>query len=197
MRARVATLMLLLPCVAFAAKWEVPENVTTKPGPRHGSYADTVDFSYQAVQAVDFAKAKLCVAENVTNDAVSLQDAAGSFVGPATGNYYRNSNSQTVQGGAVFKYVDDATSVLIATGTADAGTSSLGLVHDLLKFDLKVGTAGNTITVRFSNILRAQQNTGSLANDGFQPIGTWKGSRFQRAYESLEGLAGKIRQCMQ
>ena len=197
MRAVIATLVVLLPCTAFAAKWEMPGYVTTKTGPYRGAYADTVDFSYQAGQVVDFAKAKLCVAENVSNNAVSLQDSAGSFVGPATGTYYRDANSQTVQGGTVFKYIDDSTSTLIASGTADGGTSSLGLVHDLLKFDLKIVTAGEAVTIRFSNILRAQQNTGSLVNDGFQPVGTWKGSRFQHVYASLEGVAGKMRSCLQ
>ena len=197
MRSAIVVLIALLPCTALAAKWEVPSNVTTKSGPYRGAYADTVDFSYQAGQSVGFAKAKLCVVENVANNTVSLQDSAGSFVGPATGTYYRNSSSQTVQGGGVFKYIDDDSSTLVATGTTDGGTSALGLVRDLVKFDLKVETAGEAVTIKFSNILRAQQNTGSLANDGFQPIGTWRGSRFQGVYESLEGIAGKIRQCMQ
>lgn len=196
MRIIIAVSLALFAAPTLAAKYQVPANVTTRTGPYHGDYVDAVDFSSRATQPVEFAKAKLCVAENVTNSVVSLHDTSGSFVGSATGNYYQNSNSQTVQAGNVFKYIDDNAQTLIASGTTDGGATALGLTHDILKFDLKVVTSGTDVTVRFSNITRAQQNTGILANDGFQPVGTWKGSRFQKIYESLEVVAKKINACL-
>ena len=140
MRILIAVSLALFAAPTLAAKYQVPDNVTTRTGPYHSDYVDAVDFSTRATQPVEFAKGKLCVAENVTNSAVSLHDTSGSFVGGATGNYYQNSNSQTVQAGSVFKYIDDNAQTLIASGTTDGGATALGLTHDILKFDLKVVT---------------------------------------------------------
>jgi hypothetical protein len=151
----------------------VPSNVTVRDADKRASYLEAVDFSYQPTKPVVFAQLKMCVAENITNNAVNLQDTSGPFVGQATGTYYRNTQSQTVQGGGIFKYLDDSTSALIATGTTDGGATALGFARDVVKYDLKAVASDASITLKFSNITRAQQNTGSLANDGFQPVGMW------------------------
>ena len=141
----------------------------------------------------------VCLSHRISdtlNSAVSLQDSSGSFVGPATGNYYRNVNSQTVQGGGVFKYIDDSTSALIATGTTDGGSTALGFTRDIVKFDLKATANGDSVTLKFGNITRAQQSTGSIANDGFNPVGMWRGAGAERIYTSLESVASKVRACL-
>ena len=190
----LAIAALLLPATGYCAKWEVPSNVTVRDA---GKYMEAVDFSYQSTQPTAFAQIKMCVAENISNSAVSLQDSSGSFVGPATGAYYHNTKSQTVQGGGIFKYVDDSSSALIATGTTDGGATALGFTRDIVKFDLKAMASGNDVILKFSNIVRAQQNTGSAANDGFNPVGMWRGAGAQRIYASLESVAGKIKTCLQ
>lgn len=188
--------VLLIPATGHCAKWEVPGNVTVRDAGKRAAYMEAVDFSYQPEKPVAFSQLKMCIAENVSNNAVSLQDASGSFVGPATGNYYHNTNSQTVQGGGIFKYLDDASSALIATGTTDGGSTALGLTRDIVKFDLKAMTSDGTVTLKFNNISRAQKYTGSIANDGFNPVGMWRGAGAQRIYASLEAVSGKIRACM-
>ena len=193
----ILTAALLIPATGYCAKWEVPGNVTVRDAGKRASYMEAVDFSYQSTQPVTFAQLKMRIAESISNNAVSLQDASGSFVGPATGNYYHNSNTQTVQGGGIFKYVDDSSSALIATGTTDGGSTALGLTRDIVKFDLKAMTSGSSVTLKFSNITRAQQYTGSVANDGFNPVGMWRGAGAQRIYASLESVAVKLKSCMQ
>jgi hypothetical protein len=94
---------LLIPVTGHCAKWEVPENVTVRDAGKRAAYMEAVDFSYQPEQPVAFSQLKMCIAENVSNNTVSLQDASGSFVGPATGNYYHSANNRTVQGGGIFK----------------------------------------------------------------------------------------------
>ena len=187
---------ILIPGTGYCAKWEIPSNVTVREEGKRASYMEAVDFSYQSEQPVAFARLKMCVAENVSNAAVSLQDASGSFVGSATGNYYRGSNTQTVQGGGIFKYVDDAASALIATGTADGGSTALGFTRDIVKFDLKAMADGGSVTLKFGNITRAQQNTGSAANDGFNPVGMWRGAGAERIYRSLESVAVRVKACL-
>ncbi|MFT3755079.1 MAG: hypothetical protein QM769_03900 [Pseudoxanthomonas sp.] len=190
----VLLMALLMPVTGFCAKWQVPSNVATTAD---GKYMESVDFSYHTDQPGNFSKLKMCIAENITNGAVSLQDSAGSFVGPATGTYYNNAKSQTVQGGGIFKYVDETNSALIASGTADGGSAAFGLTRDIVKFDLKVAVESSTITLRFNNITRAQQNTGSVANNGFTPVGMWRGAGAQRIYESLDAIEDKIKTCVQ
>jgi hypothetical protein len=190
----VLLIALLAPATGYCAKWQVPSNVATTA---NGKHMESVDFSYSGDQPKDFKKLKMCIAENITNDAVSLQDSAGSFVGPATGTYYHNTNSQTAQGGAVFKYVDDDSSALIASGTADGGSTAFGLTRDIVRFDLKAAIDDKVITLRFNNITRAQKNTGTLANDGFTPVGMWRGAGAQKVYASLEAIASKLKTCIQ
>jgi hypothetical protein len=193
----VAVIALLVPVIGYCAKWEVPTNVTVRDTDKRAAYLEAVDFSYQPTQPVAFSQLKLCIADNISNNTVTLQDSSGSFVGPATGNYYQNTQSQTIQGGGIFKYLDDATSALIATGTTDGGSTALGLTHDIVKFDLKAMTSEAGVTLKFSNVTRAQQYTGGAANDGFNPVGMWRGAGAQRIYASLESVAGRVRACLQ
>lgn len=193
----ISTLVLLtLPAVGQCAKPVLPDNVTLRDADKRQSYLDAIDFSYQAEHDLQFAAMKLCIAENISNNPVTIMDSAGSFVGPATGTYYSNDKSQTIAGGSVFKYVDDASSALVATGTADGGPAAWGLTRDILKFDLKAAVEGPRVTLKFSNILRAQQSTGSGVNDGFGPVGTWKGAKPLQVYSSLESIATKLKACL-
>jgi hypothetical protein len=187
---------LLFPITGHCAKWEVPSNVTVRDADKRASYLESVDFSFQPDKPVAFAQLKLCIAEKITNNAVALQDSSGSFVGAATGRYYQNTQSQTVQGGGVFKYVDDSASALIATGSTDGGSTALGLTHDLIKFDLKALASDQGVTLKFINITRAQQYTGSVANDGFNPVGMWRGAGAQRIYAALKVVATKVKACL-
>lgn len=176
---------------------QMPSNVTTSPGNASGDYINSVDFSYQSSTPVTFNKLKLCVAENVSNRAVQLTDSAGSFVGSASGHYYDVQHSQTVQGGGIFKYADASLSTLIANGTVDGGPVALGLTRDIIKYDLKASAHTSQVGLVFTNITRAQQATGSVANNGFSPVGTWSGAHPKQAYAALEGIANGIKACMQ
>lgn len=192
---RIAGMLAAMTLTACATV-TMPSNVATRPIGTSQSYIDAVDFSYQPPTPPGFDQLKLCVAQNVTNRAVQLNDAAGSFVGPATGNYYQASNTQTVQGGGIFKDVEPTMATLIATGTTDGGSAALGLTRDILKFDLKASSRDSRVTLVFNNISRAQQSTGSAANEGFKPVGTWSGARPMQTYAALEGIASNIKACL-
>ncbi len=183
--------------LAGCATVPMPSNVTTSPGNASGDYINSIDFTYQSSVPANFSKLKLCVAESVSNRAVQLTDSSGSFVGPATGHYYDNQHSQTVQGGGIFKYADASLSTLIATGTVDGGPAALGLTRDIIKYDLKASAQGPQVGLVFTNIARAQQSTGSSANNGFSPVGTWSGAGPKQVYAVLEGVANSIKSCLQ
>ena len=179
-----------------ASQVPLPNNVTVTSGSGGGSYLDRIDFSYTAQGSRDFSKIKLCVAENIANNDASLRDSAGSFVGAYTGTYYQTNHTQTVSGKDVFKYVDDKASTLVASGTTISVSQQLISVKDIVKFELKAAAAGSNVTLQFFNITRAQQDTGMVANDGFNPVGVWSGARSQDVYASLEAVANKVKACV-
>jgi len=195
-----STVLMVAVLSACETMVELPANVTTvsmNAGMGQGNFIDKADFSFDATREPAFSELKLCVAENVQNQAVQLRDSAGSFVGRATGTYYQTNNVQTQSGGAVFKYVDDGLATLVATGTTMAAPSSMGLVQDVVRFDLRASVKGKNVALLFQNITRAQQNTGTSANDGFSPVGAWSGARAPGVIAALEAVAGKLRQCVQ
>jgi hypothetical protein len=175
---------------------QLPSNVAVTRGAHGEAYIDKVDFSYRSQNQRDFAKLKLCVAENVSNNAVGLRDSAGSFVGAASRTYYQTNNTQSVGGSGVFKYVDDSQSTLIANGTTVSGDNSAILSKDFVRFELKAGVSGNDVALMFYAITRAQQNTGSLANDGFGPVVVAWGARAPDVYASIEAVASKVKACL-
>jgi len=177
---------------------ELPSNVfKTAAAAGQPAYIEKIDFTYKPQTPPSFSKVKLCVAENVTNQAVQLRDAAGSFVGQATGTYYRANNTQTQSGGEVFKFADDSIRTLVATGTTTTNPSGMAIVRDIVRFDLKVALKDSGTELVFQNITRAQQDTGISANTGFAPVGTWPGARSPEIYTALESLAQKVKSCAQ
>ncbi|WP_193315761.1 hypothetical protein, partial [Klebsiella pneumoniae] len=67
----------------------------------------------------------LCIARNVTNNGVQLNDSSSSFVGAYTGNYYNIEKSTTIQGGEVINTAASSSDIVVANGTTsyqyDAG----------------------------------------------------------------------------
>lgn len=180
---------------ACATSVDLPERVQTVPGTSGGRYIERIDFSYTPAQPRSFSQLKLCIAEHVHDKGATLRDSAGSFVGAATGTYYQIQRNQAVSGGPVFKYIDEGSTTLVASGLTRTA-SSAGLVVDLVRFDLKAATGPQGLTLVFSQIARAQENTGGMANDGFGPVGAWPGARAPEVYTALEQLAGRLKACL-
>jgi hypothetical protein len=43
----------------------------------------------------------------------------------------------------------------------------------------------------------AQQNTGSMPNTGFLPVGTWEAAKPLQTYEKIESIALKVKSCIE
>lgn len=187
-------------CIALAGCMgppvRLPANVTTTLITGTSSQSiDHVDFSYTSTNLPVFSKLKVCVASNVDNDAVTLHDAAGSVLGPA--HYYSNDHTTTVAANQTIKFSDDEQKVILANGTADGGPVAAGLTRDIVKYELQAGLETTRVKLVFVNITRAQKDTGSGTNDGFNPVGTWSGARPLQTYDALQAVANKIRSCLQ
>ncbi|HEU4459743.1 MAG TPA: hypothetical protein VFR90_11525 [Methylibium sp.] len=194
--AGLSSLVVAMGLTACATQVPMPPNVRLVEGAYGAVYINQVDFSYDTPAPMPFGRVKLCVAEHVGNSEVQLSDTAGSFVGAATGTYYQANNRQTSSGGSVFKYADDSAATLIATGGTRTAGSSLGLVIDYVRYDLKAASTARGVTLVFSNITRAQQNTGLIANRGFEPVGVSPGARAPGVYAALEATAQKLKTCL-
>ena len=179
-----------------SAKDELPSNVTTKLyGNTKNRVIDKIDYSFSTAKPVDFARIKLCIAESVTNDEVRLADQAGSFVG-SSGTYYRTHNNSTVQGGDIFKYVDEASKSLIARGSIRRRGGLGGLLGLAIRYDLEISASDAGVTMRMLHLEQAMENTGSARNDGFMPIGVWAGSMYKKNIVALDQQAVLIRSCI-
>lgn len=184
-------LLILIVIIGCASKVQLPTNAVV-----NNDQLDKVDFSFVTQNVADFSKLKLCVAKNLTNNTVNLEDAAGSFVGPYTGNYYQLKNKQYAFGGDVFKLVDERSSSIIADGITSYIGDSLGLIKQFVKFEVETSIKDKNLTLLFFNITRAQQNTGFLENSGFSPVTIWYGVGAPDVYKSLELVANNIKYCI-
>ncbi|MEG2263281.1 MAG: hypothetical protein RSA22_05660 [Acinetobacter sp.] len=180
-----------------SAPIQLPSNVKTMPsGMGQSTYIDKIDHSFTPSKNVTFSNLKICAASAFVNDAVTLKDNAGSFVGAYTGRYYQQNNKQQVSGGDVFKLIDEQDNTLIATGNKKTKAQQGGLVTDFIKYDAKISLSNNRVQLQFQNIQAAQQSTGSSSNDGFRPIGTWAGARAPAAIETINNLAVDFKNCV-
>lgn len=173
----------------------MPANVSTgaRPGV-NGTYVNAVDFSYAPAAPVDFPRLKLCVAENVSNSAITLTDSAGSHFTPS-GWWHQDGNTTTVQGGQAIQYVDDAQQVMLARGNLDAGSTAMGLTREFARYQLRASIKPGQIGLVFTDIEQAQQATGSVSNSGFTPVGTWSGAGPMQIYTALQSVADRIKNC--
>ena len=178
------------------AKVDLPPNVTTKPYGGGGNRAiDTIDYSFSTEKVIPFARVKLCVARNITNNEVQLTDRAGSFV-TGGGNYYQGRSNSTIQGGSVFKYIDDATGSLIAQGSISRQGGFAGIIGMSIRFDLEMALSDGRVQMTMRQIESAMKNTGTISNDGFNPIGAWTGSMYKKHILALDNAADQIKACI-
>ena len=176
---------------------QLPSNVKTIPsGMGQSTYIDKVDHSFIPSKAVTFSNLKICAASTFVNDGITLKDNSGSFVGAYTGRYYQQNNKQQINGGDVFKLIDEQSNTLIATGNKKTRPQQGGLIVDFIKYDAKVALSNNHVQLQFQNIQAAQQGTGSSSNDGFRPVGTWAGARAPAAIETINNLAVVFKNCV-
>lgn len=91
----------------------------------------------------------------------------------------------------IFKRVDDRGQFLVAQGQTDR---TCGLSGWIIRFDLEAGLEQGRVVLIMRNLKLAASSTGSLANDGFQPLGSWY--RFKSNYAALDAVAATVKACI-
>ena len=191
--AKIISLSAALLLCACTTVWKAPDNVKIR-GNKDTAYLDVADFSYKPAQPVDFSKLKTCIAESVTNRAVTLTDSANSFSRPLMGVHYSGSNSHTIPGGDIFKMLDEPRRTLFASGNT---SSHIDSSNDVAQFDLHASLSDDGVTLKFINITSAQRFSGMIRNEGFAPVELSTGARTQVVYDALQDVANRIKTCLQ
>ena len=189
MRYLIATLMLGMSTAAAAKNVDLGPNVTLRAATPRGEYVDTVS---QQLRGATFAQVKMCLAELITNPPVTI---TGGTDAPFTFQSSGRTTTNTAGGGDVFKYEDPEAATVIATGLVDAGT--LVMSREVVRFDVKAIAGPDGTTLRWANITRATLDTGTVTNNGFSPVGAWRGARPQKVVDALLALGARIDSCLQ
>ncbi|MGB3393231.1 MAG: hypothetical protein WA956_05675 [Stenotrophomonas sp.] len=187
---KIALVAALLACCSTAAAKNVvlPDNVTLRPGNMSGSYIDTVR---AGAGAASFSKLKLCLAQNVSNPSLMI---TGGTNAPFSFNPHGKTQTTAVQGGDIFKYQDEGERTAIVMGSV-AGANVV-LSRRIIRFELTATANDDGTALTFTNIEHATENTGSVENSGFTPVGAWKGAKPLSVIEALDGLAARIASCL-
>lgn len=172
---------------------QLPQNVALSSD---GKFVDRMTFETKTEQPAPavYGHLKTCIAEHVSNEGVTLSDSSSSFVGPATGNYYRVDSAQTTQGGQAVQMIDDSTRTVIAKGSLPF--SAMPLVDNYMRFTMRATAEDSGLKIALSQITEAQASTGAFPNTGFSPLGTFAGSGADNAYAAANQLVATIASCV-
>lgn len=194
---------------ALAKEPTLPSNFATVTGEYNAQYVDQVVFEYPEPQTENFTdRAARCGVSNLSVDSFVTSGEARTWIGPATGSVYSRDTQSTVAGGEVLKFVSEAEETVILYGREKYGKNRMGLLGKMadpsgesfktqLDFYVEVAKAGDGYSMTFSKLRRAQQSTGFAANDGFSPIGVWKGSGAEDIVPVIEQVAELLNECIQ
>lgn len=192
MRVKASVLITLFLSACASVPSELPDNMELEAGAYNASYIKHIYFDYPTQMPLSLEKAQQCVALHVDNKPQIIKDSANSWVGPFTGNYYRDGSAQVVGGGQTVNSVSKELSSIVAAGNTKY---SNGFGSDIVQFKMLVSLKDSSFRISFVGIERAQSDTGILENSGFEAVGVWSGSRYMQVYSELERLAGEIALC--
>lgn len=162
----------------------------------NGSYE--VLKSYQKVidGNINPSKLKVCIARSISNDDVQLSDSSESFYGAYSGKYYNVDKSTVSRGGDVVSFSASTEAAIVANGTTSYFyNAGLMNVERVVRFTLDIMPVNSGPQFTFSNLKQAQKNTGTVANNGFNPIGSWEGAGPYQTLEALDKVAAEISAC--
>lgn len=162
----------------------------------NGSYE--VLKSYQKVidENINPSKLKVCIARSISNDDIQLSDSSASFYGAYTGRYYHVDKSTVSRGGEVVSSSASTEAATVANGTTSYFyNTGLGGVERVVRFTVDIMPTNVGPQFTFSNLKQAQKNTGTIANDGFNPIGSWEGAGPYQTLQALDKVAAEISTC--
>ncbi len=181
-------------CATTQIDPSIPQNASLKADNSGNNYLDKVVFSFPTPERTEKNLGK-CIALYVDNDDTALKDSSRSFVGAYTGNYYRIEQRSSSRGSDVLRHIDSDTAVV--QGRSPADYVFLGLpVKAVIDYKLLIDSSGPETLLEFSNLKRAQLDTGAASNSGFVPIGAWSSAGPTSAIGAIDAIHRDIRNCL-
>lgn len=173
---------------------QLPTGVSTIPaGFGDATYLDKIDRSFALNKDVDFSKVKLCAAQSINNDGFTIKGDSKSYVGAFTGSLYTSKSKEEIDGGNIFKYIDEPSKTIIADGKVKTKQMMTDFV---VKYGAKITLNKESVSLIFADLERAQVDTSIMNNKGFQKIGTWKGFNAQLYVNAIDTVAGNFKNCV-
>lgn len=173
---------------------QLSSGVTTIPaGFGDATYLDKIDRSFTLNKDVDFSKIKLCAAQSINNDGFTIKGDSNSYVGAFTGNLYTSTSKEKIDGGNIFKYIDEPSKTIIADGKVKTKQMMTDFV---VKYGAKITLNKESVSLIFADLERAQVDTSIMNNKGFQKIGTWKGFNAQLYVNAVDTVAVNFKNCV-
>ena len=158
-------------------------------------YIEGVEYSYPGASKAGKDALPVCIAQNVQNKAVTLRGNQNS--GFFRGAFWNTGTSDTVGGGSVISYVSDDRNTVVAQGTNIHDTGNvLAPNKDAVSFRLTAKRSPAGTSMAFSNLERASEDSGQMANQGFYKVGSWSGASPTRVLDGLKKTADTINNCL-
>ena len=195
--------------LALAREPTLPPSFTTVTGEYNAQYVDKVRFDFPSPRAENFTdRAARCGVSNLAVDSFVARGGARNWIGPASGRVYSSADQSVIAGGDVLKFVSEAEQIVLLYGREKYGKNEMGLLGKMadpsgesfksqLDFHVEVAKTSEGYSMTFSKMRRAQQSAGYATNDGFSPIGVWKGSGADEIVPVIEGVATVLNDCIQ
>jgi hypothetical protein len=142
-------------------------------------------------------KAKSCVAQIVRFDSVKGTSSRFDKYQPLDSIQQFEKTADRIDGGNVFVTVDEPGGLIVANSRQDFSHKFMfAPIKKNVQSTVTIKTKDGRFRIEHSNIERMQKNTGSLDNDGYTPVGKWKGSDWKHVTEALQGLNAKVSECV-
>lgn len=171
------------------------DNVLIVPGDNGYQYVEKVSYKFDGTIAKEDALA-LCIAQNVQNNSVTLQDSSNRTFIPYVGTV-SNTTARDVGGGQVLKYVSEDRKSILADGVVPYQYDFLAIsVKEFARFSLAAKAAKDSLLIDFTNVEHAQVDTGVSANDGYSKLGAWPGQHPEVVVGVLQKIASRINDCV-
>jgi hypothetical protein len=138
-------------------------------------------------------RARLCITQNVTNDAVTLKDT--SRVNPmASIGTMTAGDSKAIDGGQVIQSVDLDGGLIVAQSRTSIPFMVVNkyTIQSTITFEAREGR----FRITHTGIKSATQDTGYASNSGFQPVRVQTGSPYKKIEAALQDVSTKISDCV-
>ncbi|RKS87412.1 hypothetical protein DES39_0639 [Orbus hercynius] len=137
---------------------------------------------------------KICLASNISNATVTLNDNTGSYFGAYSGHYYQNTNTSTVQGGS--SIITESKDKVVGSGVAEYYSSGIIPRLQYARYIVTVSPQKNSTQYLFTQIEQASKDTGAGTNNGFSYVGAWSSADPLKVIGSLDSEVAKITNCL-